>query len=561
MTNKKIKPEKIKDIKYLLSSVIRREATFDTPKNCFFLGSGCSVASGVPTGKGVIEICRKLSFIENHHPDFALNNEKKKEHDLYMMEVDQFIETKKKDFEKYVKEKESDFEPKNKEQIKNIEWTKGVPADVNFHKDCLYGNWFEEYNEDPKERQKLIESIIQDKKVGGEYILFAHLIEQNLIHNVFTTNFDDLLNEALMKFFDKRARVYTHNEMAQYISIGSKKPNIIKLHGDYLFENKNSVAETTELSPNMKIKFTETLNNLDMIVSGYGGSDHSIMSLLEAIKKDRPFRLIWCGRDPNKLHWRVVNLINNTQNSFFVEVPDFKTLVFKLWGIKSIMPKNLAKAGAEKQKELDLFFNEFKSSIKDNKNISEEEKSKFEASLKACDYFNMACKAYNEKDDNKAIELYSKAIELNPKDVNAYYNRGGCFGRLKQYKKAIEDYNKAIALDSKYVNAYLNLSELYIITGKEEDAWKTILNALSISNVCLEDLIPARYLECISLKLRNKDTQESEKALEKLLEQEIGLTWSFDSIDEWLETAAINKETKTFIQGKTKLLKQFSKNK
>jgi Flp pilus assembly protein TadD len=39
---------------------------------------------------------------------------------------------------------------------------------------------------------------------------------------------------------------------------------------------------------------------------------------------------------------------------------------------------------------------------------------------------------------------YNQAIELNPKDFNAFNGRGTVYIKLKQFEKAIQDYNQAI---------------------------------------------------------------------------------------------------------------------
>lgn len=53
----------------------------------------------------------------------------------------------------------------------------------------------------------------------------------------------------------------------------------------------------------------------------------------------------------------------------------------------------------------------------------------------------------SERFDYKgAIEDFTKAIELDPKDASAYSTRGYCKYKLKEYAGAVEDYNKAIKL-------------------------------------------------------------------------------------------------------------------
>ncbi|KAF5427726.1 Tetratricopeptide (TPR) repeat, partial [Candidatus Methanophagaceae archaeon] len=62
------------------------------------------------------------------------------------------------------------------------------------------------------------------------------------------------------------------------------------------------------------------------------------------------------------------------------------------------------------------------------------------------------------------------AIELNPKYVMAYYNRGNAYGKLKQYEEAIEDYSKAIELDPNDAEAYNNRGTAYDELQHQEEA-------------------------------------------------------------------------------------------
>jgi len=76
----------------------------------------------------------------------------------------------------------------------------------------------------------------------------------------------------------------------------------------------------------------------------------------------------------------------------------------------------------------------------------------------------------NKGDYDRAIEDYNKAVELEPKYANAYYNRGWAYYNKGNYYRAIADYTKAIELDSKYANAYYNRGLAYRALGKESKA-------------------------------------------------------------------------------------------
>jgi len=61
----------------------------------------------------------------------------------------------------------------------------------------------------------------------------------------------------------------------------------------------------------------------------------------------------------------------------------------------------------------------------------------------------------------QAIEDFSKAIELNPNDAVAYYNRGLAYAKLNEHERAIEYYGKAIKLNPNDAKAYGNRGIAY----------------------------------------------------------------------------------------------------
>jgi tetratricopeptide (TPR) repeat protein len=50
-------------------------------------------------------------------------------------------------------------------------------------------------------------------------------------------------------------------------------------------------------------------------------------------------------------------------------------------------------------------------------------------------------------DYQKEVEDYTQALEINPINAQAYYNRADAKYRLGQYQEAVEDYTKAFAID------------------------------------------------------------------------------------------------------------------
>ena len=52
--------------------------------------------------------------------------------------------------------------------------------------------------------------------------------------------------------------------------------------------------------------------------------------------------------------------------------------------------------------------------------------------------------------DQRAIQDFDSAIQLDPDDAIAYRNRGNAYYYLGQYTEAYADYAKACFLDSEY---------------------------------------------------------------------------------------------------------------
>ena len=55
-----------------------------------------------------------------------------------------------------------------------------------------------------------------------------------------------------------------------------------------------------------------------------------------------------------------------------------------------------------------------------------------------------------------AIEFYTKVIELNPQNAEAYAKRGNAKYLSANYKEAVKDYTKALEIDPNRENAYYN---------------------------------------------------------------------------------------------------------
>lgn len=258
----------------------------DTPNYSLLLGSGCSITSGIKSGEQLINEWKKEIAITNKIPE---------------------------DSEEYNKFFESQdwYDDRNP-----------------------YSSLFEKRYDLQRQRRSFVENEVANKNPSIGYAYLVKLIEQNYFNAVFTTNFDDLLNEAFYRFSNVRPVVCAHDSAISSITITSKRPKIIKLHGDYLFEDiKSTLRETESLEGNMKNKFIEFSKDYGLIVVGYAGNDRSIMDILSyLLKKEEFFKngIYWCIRKGDKNISDELKKLLWKDRVYFIQIDGFDEFMAEL---------------------------------------------------------------------------------------------------------------------------------------------------------------------------------------------------------------------------------------
>lgn len=182
-----------------------------------------------------------------------------------------------------------------------------------YNSDNPYSSLFEKKFDLPTQRRRFVEQEVDSKLPSIGYSYLVSLVDYNYFNTIFTTNFDDLINEAFYVFSNKRPIVCAHDSSIKSVSITSKRPKIVKLHGDYLFDDiKSTLRETESLEQNTKEKFVEFCKEYGLIVVGYSGCDRSIMDVMEFLVKQENYLkngIYWCLRPGDEVCHNLRNLI------------------------------------------------------------------------------------------------------------------------------------------------------------------------------------------------------------------------------------------------------------
>ena len=167
-------------------------------KLVFFLGAGCSISSGIPGAKDLVNIwLPKLKKLKTGSEE---------------------------DCDSWVKEAYPEYDENN-------------PA-------LFYGKVIEELFFTADDRQQEIEGLIEGKDPSFGYAVLAQLMTHEKCGRhcnvVLTVNFDDLVADALYLYTNKKPLVISHESLAGFVRITRTRPLVIKLHGDARLEPKNT---------------------------------------------------------------------------------------------------------------------------------------------------------------------------------------------------------------------------------------------------------------------------------------------------------------------------------
>lgn len=152
-----------------------------------------------------------------------------------------------------------------------------------------YSEVFGERFDSKETQQREIENLTKGKEPGFGYAVLAQLMSHedfgNNFNMVLTTNFDDMVADALYLFTNKKPLVIVHESLISYVRLTRTRALVIKLHGDALLDPKNTRIEIGDLSKAVKETVKRILSETGLIFMGYGGNDIGIEDILREMPK------------------------------------------------------------------------------------------------------------------------------------------------------------------------------------------------------------------------------------------------------------------------------------
>ena len=98
--------------------------------------------------------------------------------------------------------------------------------------------------------------------------------------------------------------------------------------------------------------------------------------------------------------------------------------------------------------------------------------------------FERGLRNLNQGNYQKALEFFTKAIDIYKRDPAGYYNRGLANEELGNYKEAIDDYKKSMTMDGKMykANTNNNIGYSYIQLEDFDNALINLNKAINIKS-------------------------------------------------------------------------------
>ena len=246
----------------------------------FFLGAGASINSGIPSGGDLIWYFKRLIYCNENR----VSIEKYK--DLYL--------------------------PSTRQMLQDYFDKKGTYPPL--YAPNEYSHYFQECYPIALARQRFIDEQVAYKNPSLGYLCLAELISKERIKNIWTTNFDSLVETATNIIDPKKDMLVCSSANSTSIpNFNPQHPCICKLHGDFRYDTlQNTDEELQALEKAIYEYWKQSMMGRGLVVVGYSGNDNSIMDFIEENIDDPLFLskgLYWTVIKDGNVSQRVEDLI------------------------------------------------------------------------------------------------------------------------------------------------------------------------------------------------------------------------------------------------------------
>ncbi|WP_237886010.1 tetratricopeptide repeat protein [Pseudomonas sp. PGPR40] len=175
-----------------------------------------------------------------------------------------------------------------------------------------------------------LEAAMEGKSPSLGYSLLAEIIQHTRHKVVVTTNFDNLVADALAMHAHQSPLVVAHESLAGFVRPQMRRPLVAKIHRDLYLHPINDPVGVATMEQGWKIALKKLFQYFTPVVVGYGGNDGSLMDMLMGLEAgDIAGRMIWCFREGSPPPEKAMSVLNK-HRGILVKIPGFDQFMLQL---------------------------------------------------------------------------------------------------------------------------------------------------------------------------------------------------------------------------------------
>jgi len=339
-----------------------------------------------------------------------------------------------------------------------------------------YAEIFERrFNGDREAGYAELESAMEGKSPSLGYSLLAEIIQQTRHKVVVTTNFDNLVADALSMHAHQSPLVVAHESLAGFVRPQLRRPLVAKIHRDLFLNPINDPDGVSIMEQGWKIALRKVFQYFTPIVVGYGGNDGSLMDmLLELNEEDIAGRMVWCCRSATPLPLKARDLLNK-QNGLVVRIDGFDEFMLLLadklvddFDVTAIAERT-AKIGEQRAERYRKQIEQLQKSTKRGSDYDKKAGAVLDKSVSESDsWWAWELKAKSVDDLEERNRIYLEGLEKFPKSAELAGNYANFLRNVRKENLAAEMmYKKALGLDPKNSQIICNYA-IYLTNSRKE---------------------------------------------------------------------------------------------
>ena len=405
---------------------------------CWVLGSGASIQSGIPTGTVLVQ-----QWLE----------------ELHRLE----------DFQKRPLE---EWATEENLEIPGFDYAQAA----SFYP-WVYHRRFRDYKE---QGYAFLEKAMEKAEPSFGYSVLAQIMATTHHKVAITTNFDNLIADALSIYTKTFPLVCGHESLTGYIRANLRRPLVAKIHRDLLLAPLSNPDEIAKLPGEWASALKKILERFTPIVIGYGGNDGSLMGFLTDLS---PIDggIFWCYREEGDVEGNIHEVIEHHQGRL-VPIAGFDELMLQIQE-KLQLPFLLPQLQSAHDKRVSDYQKQFEaltaSLSKPAVSATAEEARKparkaaeaaVERLTKEKDWWAWQLKANAEPDPEKREAIFRLALEDFPESPELIGNFANWLSEKGAYDEAEQLFRRALEIEPNHANNIGNFAVLMHRAEKYDEA-------------------------------------------------------------------------------------------